>query len=85
TDFNQPAPLKPVADELNRQARAGIDAGYRRYPDDTGAGGQFEQGFPPPRVGAPVTTVPETTTTTTEPLATPTTTTTTTRPRGVLG
>jgi hypothetical protein len=45
TDFNQPAPLKPVADELDRQARGGIDPGYRRYPDQTDTGGKFEQGF----------------------------------------
>src|SRR3954452_2202640 len=56
TDFNQPAPLKPVADELDRLARGGFDAGYRRYPENTDTGGRFEQGYPPPRVGAPPTT-----------------------------
>src|SRR5438270_12278123 len=44
TDFNQPAPLKPVADELDRLARGGFDAGYRRYPQQTDTGGRFEQG-----------------------------------------
>jgi len=83
TDFNQPAPLKPVADELDRQARGGIDPGYRRYPDQTGTGGKFEQGFPPPRIAAPVTTEAPTTTTTIEPF--PVESTTTTRPRGVFG
>ncbi|HEV3353631.1 MAG TPA: transglycosylase domain-containing protein [Acidimicrobiales bacterium] len=83
TDFNQPAPLKPVADELDRQARGGFDAGYRRLPDQTGAGGKYEQGFPPPRVAAPVTTAP-TTTTTIAPSPVESTTTTTTR-RGVFG
>jgi hypothetical protein len=83
TDFNQPAPLKPVADELDRQARGGIDPGYRRYPDQTGAGGKYEQGFPPPRIAAPVTTAP-TTTTTIEPFDTSSTTSTTTR-RGFIG
>ena len=74
TDFNQPAPLKPVADELDRQARGGIDPGYRRYPADTGPGGRFQVGFPPPQVFAPVT-IPPTTTTTefTEPTTTSTT------------
>jgi membrane peptidoglycan carboxypeptidase len=84
TDFNQPAPLKPVADELDRQARGGIDPGYRRLPDQTGAGGKYEQGFPQPRVAAPVTTAPPTTTTTIEPLPGDSTTSTTTR-RGVFG
>ena len=73
TDFNQPAPLRPIADELDRIARGGFDAGYRRYPADTGPGGRFELGFPPPAVVAPVvtttsttsTSVPETTTTST--------------------
>jgi penicillin-binding protein 1A len=83
TDFNQPAPLKPVADELDRQARGGIDPGFRRYPDQTGSGGKYEQGFPPPRVAAPVTTeAPTTTTTTIAPF--PVETTTTVR-RGVFG
>jgi penicillin-binding protein 1A len=78
TDFNQPAPLKPVADELDRLARGGFDAGYRRYAQDTGTGGSFQQGYPAPRVAAPVTTAP--TTSTTFPSATSTTS--TTRPRG---
>jgi penicillin-binding protein 1A len=81
TDFNQPAPLKPVADELDRQARGGIDPGYRRYPDQTGTGGRYEQGFPGPRVAAPTTTAP-TTTTTIQPFVEPTT---TTLRRGVFG
>src|SRR4029077_7333717 len=76
TDFNQPAPLKPVADELDRQARGGIDPGYRRLPEDTGPGGHFEQGYPAPRVAAPVTTAPTTSTT----YPGPTSTTSTTRP-----
>src|SRR4051794_2419470 len=81
TDFNQPAPLKPVADELDRQARGGIDPGYRRYADQTATGGKYEQGFPPPKVGAPPTT--EAPTTTTE-VPEPSSTTSTTR-RGVFG
>jgi hypothetical protein len=81
TEFNQPAPLKPVADELDRLARGGIDPGYRRYPDQTPPGGRFEVGYPPPQVVAPATTAPSTTTT--EPTATSTTS--TTSRRGVLG
>jgi hypothetical protein len=83
TDFNQPAPLKPVADELDRQARGGIDPGYRRYPDQTNTGGNFQQGFPPPRIAAPPTT--EAPTTTTEVVPEPTSTTSTTIRRGVFG
>jgi penicillin-binding protein 1A len=82
TDFNQPAPLKPVADQLDRQARGGIDPGYRRYPDQTGSGGSYQQGYPAPRIGAPTTTAP-TTTTTIEPF--PVESTTTTTRRGVFG
>src|SRR5205814_1508911 len=48
TDFNQPAPLKPVADELDRQARGGIDAGYRRYPDATATTSPLELITGPP-------------------------------------
>jgi penicillin-binding protein 1A len=80
TEFNQPAPLKPVADELDRLARGGIDPGSRRYPDQTPPGGRYEVGFPPPQVAAPVTT--EVTTTTTE-APTPSSTTSTTTRRGV--
>jgi len=64
TDFNQPAPLKPIADELDRIARGGFDAGYRRYPADTGPGGRFELGYPPPAVAPPETTTTSTTSTT---------------------
>src|SRR5439155_21199945 len=74
TDFNQPAPLKPVADEPDRQARGGIDPGYRRYPADTGPGGRLRVRFPPPQLFAPVTIPPTTTTTAfTEPTTTSTT------------
>ena len=65
-------------------ARGGIDPGYRRYPDQTDTGGKFEQGFPPPRIGAPPTTAAPTTTTT-EVVPEPTATTTTTIRRGVFG
>jgi hypothetical protein len=82
TDFNQPAPLKPVADQLDRQARGGIDPGYRRYPDQTGSGGNYQQSYPTPRIAAPATTAP-TTTTTIEPF--PVESTTTTTRRGVFG
>ena len=71
-----------MADELDRQARGGIDPGYRRYADQTATGGRYEQGFPGPRVAAPATTAP-TTTTTIEPPLEPTTT--TTLRRGVFG
>jgi penicillin-binding protein 1A len=74
TDFNQPAPLKPVADELDRQARGGIDPGRRLYPADTGPGGKYQVGFPAPVVNAPVF-IPPTTTTTEFPEPTTSTTT----------
>jgi membrane peptidoglycan carboxypeptidase len=81
TDFNQPAPLKPVADELDRLARAGIDPGSKRVPEGTGPGGRYELPYPAPQVQAPVTTAP---TTTTIFDFSPASTTTTTRPRSIV-
>jgi penicillin-binding protein 1A len=72
TDFNQPAPLKPIADQLDRQQRGGIDAGEQRYPTQIDGGGPYEYGPAPPVASAPVVT---TTTTTTLPTETTTTTT----------
>jgi membrane peptidoglycan carboxypeptidase len=67
--FNQPAPLQPVTDQLDRKARNGIDPGTRQYPVDVGAGGPYQYG-PPPPIAVP----PPTTTPTTEPLPSSTTT-----------
>ena len=41
TDFNEPAPISPIADELKRLARGGIDAGDRRKPLDSPTGGPY--------------------------------------------
>ena len=59
TEFNEPAPIKPIADELNRKARRGIDPGSRRQPSQTGLGGPYEIG-----PAAPVAPEPTNTTTT---------------------
>jgi penicillin-binding protein 1A len=59
TDFNQPAPLKAVADAIARNARGGFDPGDKRTPADSGTGGPYE--IEPPK---PVAVPPETTTTT---------------------
>ena len=56
TDFSQPAPIKPLADALQRQERQGFDPGNRRDPADTGAGGPYEVTPPPPTAEAPSTT-----------------------------
>jgi penicillin-binding protein 1A len=61
TDFNQPAPIKPIAQDLARQLRNGFDPGDRRYPSYVGSGGPYQY-FPP----APVAVAPATTTTTIE-------------------
>ncbi|MHB8669172.1 MAG: transglycosylase domain-containing protein [Acidimicrobiales bacterium] len=81
TDFNQPAPIQPLAEDARRNARGGIDPGLRRYPAGTGSGGTFEYAPPPPDAQAP----PITTTSTTSPALPPppegpATTTTTSRP-----
>jgi penicillin-binding protein 1A len=56
TDFSQPAPLKPVTDQLDRTQRQGIDPGGQRYPADIGPGGPYEVGPAPPQAVAPTTT-----------------------------
>jgi penicillin-binding protein 1A len=58
TDFEQPAPVKPLAEAVDRAARGGIDPGNRRYPIDTDNGGSYFQGLP-----RPVATPPSTSTT----------------------
>jgi membrane peptidoglycan carboxypeptidase len=77
TDFNQPAPLKAVADAIARNARGGFDPGDKRTPIDTGSGGPYQ--FEPP---APQAVPPETTTT--QPAGSTATTTSTTAPPGFL-
>jgi len=65
TDFSQPAPIQPIADEARRLQRGGFDLGGRRYVADTPADcdGPCETG-----AVAPEPQVPESTTTTTTPL-----------------
>lgn len=62
TDFNEPAPIKSIADALSRKARNGFDPGPRRSPSDVGNGGQFEYDLPPPVATEPTTTTTSTTT-----------------------
>jgi penicillin-binding protein 1A len=77
TDFNQPAPIKPLADALDRLARNGFDPGYKSYVDNTDLGGPYI--VQPP---APTAEPPSTTTTTTDTTATSSTTSTTLFPTG---
>lgn len=56
TDFTEPAPIKPIADALQRQKRGGIDPGNRRNIADTPEGGPYEEVPAAPRVFAPATT-----------------------------
>jgi membrane peptidoglycan carboxypeptidase len=72
TDFNQPPPLRPIADELDREQRGGIDPGVQRGADVMGGGGPYQYGPAPPVATAPTTTsttvyAPPVTTTTTPP------------------
>jgi penicillin-binding protein 1A len=65
TDFNQPAPLSPVADAIDTLLRHGISPGARRYPAVVGGGGPYVEGPPPPVAQPPTTTTIPTTSTTT--------------------
>src|SRR5205823_1575376 len=42
TDFSEPAPIRTIADALERNARHGFDPGSRRDLVDTGDGGPYE-------------------------------------------
>lgn len=60
TDFNEPAPIKRLADELKRQKRSGIDPGSKRNVTPTEGGGPYVVGPAQPKATAPA---PTTTTT----------------------
>ncbi|HEX9682268.1 MAG TPA: transglycosylase domain-containing protein [Acidimicrobiales bacterium] len=69
TEFNEPAPLRPVADQVSLELRRGFDLGNRRYAADAPIGGPFAPTYEPPPASPPpppttTTTVPPTTTTT---------------------
>ncbi len=64
TDFDEPAPIRSIADQLRRAARQGFDPGNRREPQDITSGGKFEFDVDPPTAVEPP---PPTTTSTTEP------------------
>src|SRR5207249_4048949 len=53
TDFNQPAPIKQIADELTRQQRNGFELGGRRSVEGTGSGGPYRFGVGAPSAVAP--------------------------------
>jgi membrane peptidoglycan carboxypeptidase len=56
TDFNEPAPIRLLAEELNRQRRLGIDPGSKRDATGTDGGGPYVVGPAPPEATAPATT-----------------------------
>ena len=62
TDFSEPAPIKAIADALQRRAREGIDPGAKSNVEGTGDGGPYVV-----EPGAPTVEPPTTTTSTTEP------------------
>ena len=78
TDFEQPAPVKPLQQAVDRAARQGIDPGARRYPSDTDNGGSYFQGLPRPFASPPSTTTSTEPPGGTQPGAPPESTTTTT-------
>ncbi|MDQ1395039.1 MAG: penicillin-binding protein, partial [Acidimicrobiaceae bacterium] len=56
TDFTQPAPIKPLVVDVNKQARQGIDPGDRSVARDTPPGGAYVVAPPAPSAVAPTTT-----------------------------
>jgi penicillin-binding protein 1A len=57
TDFNEPAPIQKIADELKREKdRTSIRSGARRRPSDAGDGGPFIYRPPSPEAAEPTTT-----------------------------
>jgi penicillin-binding protein 1A len=67
TDFSQPAPIRSVADALERKARGGFDPGARRDIGGPDSGGPYEVDVPSPVA------VPPPTTSTTDPRSPPST------------
>src|SRR5207237_2575341 len=59
TDFSEPAPIKPLVVDANKQARQGIDAGDRLYARDTNNGGYFVVQPPAPTAVASTTSTTE--------------------------
>ena len=78
TEFNQPAPIQVIKDQLNRLARTGIDPGAQRRPAGTTQGGPYVVAPPAPKADVPTTTTTSTSTpsTTTAPSSTSSTSTT---------
>jgi len=65
TQFADPAPIRPIADVSQREARQGFDAGEARYPSETDPGGPYVYDIDPPSAELPTTTSSTTTSTTT--------------------
>ena len=53
TDFDEPAPIRPIADALQREARGGIDPGPRRSPQPPDMGGPYSEDPPAPDAQPP--------------------------------
>ena len=68
TDFNQPAPIQPPPDPVERDACNGFNPANRRYPSGVPRDGPYVFDMPDPQASAP------TTTTTPSPSTTPSTT-----------
>jgi len=52
-DFDEPAPIRPIADALKREARGGIDAGKRRSVVPPDMGGPYSEDPPTPEAQPP--------------------------------
>jgi penicillin-binding protein 1A len=74
TEFSEPAPIRPVADEAKRVARRGFEPAPRMARSHVGRGGPYVWDMEAPPVEAPTTTTTEAPTTTTTEAPTTTTT-----------
>ena len=66
TEFNEPAPIVPVADQAKLRQRGGYAPGPQQRPEGSGSSDAYVEEPPPPDASSPTTTEPPTTSTSLE-------------------